>query len=137
MQLRQSSERNTKNREKQTLPSCSGRKLASVVRHEIATAKGVPDSEVGRSETYIVLHTRMDKSLQCPELVDDLNTYMTVHPESRATAVDDALMQTRGACSGGRFLGVGTGICKSQVRWSQMRRRRYGLKSQGKHHQAS
>ncbi|KAL5713890.1 hypothetical protein ACHQM5_015925 [Ranunculus cassubicifolius] len=126
-EFKESSERNTKNREKQTMPSCSGRRLASVVRHNIASARGVPDSEVGRSEAYIVLHTRKDKSLQSPEFVDELNTYMTVNHESRATAVDDALMQTCGADSRGRFLGVGTGVCKTQVRLAEPMRKKNAI----------
>ncbi|KAL5713947.1 hypothetical protein ACHQM5_015975 [Ranunculus cassubicifolius] len=109
------------------MPSCSGRRLASVVRHNIASARGVPDSEVGRLEAYIVLHTRKDKSLQSPECVDELNTYMTVNHESRATAVDDALMQTCGADSRGRFLGVGTGVCKTQVRLAEPMRKKNAI----------
>ncbi|KAL5712378.1 hypothetical protein ACHQM5_014562 [Ranunculus cassubicifolius] len=122
-EFKESSERNTKNREKQTMPSCSGRRLASVVRHNIASERGVPDSEVGRSEAYIVLHTRQDKSLQCSELVDALKTYMTVHPESRATAVDDALMQTTHADKRG-FRGMGTGISKTQIRMGEPMRKK-------------
>ncbi|KAF9613755.1 hypothetical protein IFM89_010485 [Coptis chinensis] len=88
-----SSLRNSANRKNQKNSSCLGRKSAAVAREEMAMAKGVPESSIGRVESYKFIHKRKSGVAQDPELVEKLDNYTTLHPESVETSVDDALTQ--------------------------------------------
>ncbi|KAF9608779.1 hypothetical protein IFM89_011400 [Coptis chinensis] len=64
-----SSLRNSANRKNQKNSSCLRRKSAAVAREEMAMAKGVPESSIGRVESYKFIHKRKSGVAQDPELV--------------------------------------------------------------------
>lgn len=67
--MQASSLRNSANRKNQKNSSCLGRKSAAVAREEMAMAKGVPESSIGRVESYKFIHKRKSGEPQDPELV--------------------------------------------------------------------
>ncbi|KAF9595567.1 hypothetical protein IFM89_000704 [Coptis chinensis] len=116
--LHASSLRNSANRKNQKNSSCLGRKSAAVAREEMAMAKGVPESSIGRVESYKFIHKRKSGVAQDPELVvrKKLDNYTTLHPSSRDIDMDDALTQVLGPDSRGRFRGLGEGVCKTTLK---------------------
>ncbi|KAF9619497.1 hypothetical protein IFM89_007245 [Coptis chinensis] len=111
-----SSLRNTENRKQQKNSSCLGRKSATVAKVEMAKEKGVPVSSITRLDQYMHNHKRKNGEHQDPELVEKLNDYTALHPESRETSVNDALTKVLGTDSRGRFRGLGEGVCKTSVK---------------------
>ncbi|KAF9619742.1 hypothetical protein IFM89_009084 [Coptis chinensis] len=63
----------------------------SVAKVEMAKEKGVPVSSITRLDQYMHNHKRKNGEHQDPELVEKLNDYTALHPESRETSVNDAL----------------------------------------------
>ncbi|KAF9590938.1 hypothetical protein IFM89_000483 [Coptis chinensis] len=88
--------RNTENRKQQKNSSCLGRKSAAVAKVEMAKEKGVPVSSITRLDQYMHNHKRKNGEHQDPELVEKLNDYTALHPESRETSVNDALTKEIG-----------------------------------------
>ncbi|KAF9625840.1 hypothetical protein IFM89_027439, partial [Coptis chinensis] len=56
----------------------------------MAKEKGVPVSSITRLDQYMHNHKRKNGEHQDPELVEKLNDYTALHPESRETSVNDA-----------------------------------------------
>ncbi|KAF9607367.1 hypothetical protein IFM89_033955 [Coptis chinensis] len=92
--LHASSLRNSANRKNQKNSSCLGRKSAAVAREEMAMAKGVPESSIGRVESYKFIHKRKSGVAQDPELV----------------------VSSWADSSRGRFRGLGEGVCKTTLK---------------------
>ncbi|KAF9605193.1 hypothetical protein IFM89_014306, partial [Coptis chinensis] len=111
-----SSVRNSANRKNQKNSSCLGRKSTAVAREEMAMAKGVPESSIGRVESYKFIYKRKSGEPQDPELVEKLDNYTTLQPESLETSVDNALTQVLGPDSRGHFRGLGEGVCKTMLK---------------------
>ncbi|KAF9619696.1 hypothetical protein IFM89_008373 [Coptis chinensis] len=111
-----SSLRNIENYKKQKNSSCLGRKSAAVAKVEMAKEKGVSVSSITRLDQYMHNHKRKNGEHQDPELVEKLNNYTALHPESRETSVNDALTKVLGPDSRGCFQGLGEGVCKTSVK---------------------
>ncbi|KAF9593538.1 hypothetical protein IFM89_024127 [Coptis chinensis] len=111
-----SSLRNTENRKQQNNSSCLGRKSVAVAKVEMAKEKGVHVSSITRLDQYMHNHKRKNGEHQDPELVEKLNDYTALHPESRETSVNDALTKVLGPDSRGCFRGMGEGVCKTSVK---------------------
>ncbi|KAF9620464.1 hypothetical protein IFM89_012641, partial [Coptis chinensis] len=82
----------------------------------MAMAKGIPESSIGRVESYKFIYKRKSGELQDQELVEKLDNYTTLHPKSLETSVDDALTQVLGPDSRGRFRGLREGVCKTTLK---------------------
>ncbi|KAF9619684.1 hypothetical protein IFM89_008361 [Coptis chinensis] len=108
--------RNTENRKQQKNSSCLGRKSAAVAKVEMAKEKGVPVSSITRLDQYMHNHKRKNGEHQDQELVEKLNDYTALHPESRETSVNDALTKVLGPDSSGCFRGLGERVCKTSVK---------------------
>ncbi|KAF9621061.1 hypothetical protein IFM89_016085 [Coptis chinensis] len=111
-----SSLRNTENHKQQKNSSCLGRKSAAVAKVEMAKEKWVPVSSITRLDQYMHNHKRKNGEHQDLELVEKLNDYTALHPESRETSVNDALTKVLGPDSRGHFRGLGEGVCKTTVK---------------------
>ncbi|KAK1283110.1 hypothetical protein QJS10_CPB21g01200 [Acorus calamus] len=108
------SDRNAVNRSKLKSPSTLGRKSMAVVRHEMAMERNATsEAEISRSEVYIRAHTKKDKTVQIPDVIEKLKEIQDSNPSSQQTSVDDALTQVLGNDSRGRMRGMGAGINKT------------------------
>ncbi|KAF6176062.1 hypothetical protein GIB67_000156, partial [Kingdonia uniflora] len=58
-----------------------------------ADERGVTDEEIGRVEVYIPAHTKKDKTIQCPDVIAELQNTMRKDPKSIQTGANDAIAQ--------------------------------------------
>ncbi|KAF6165965.1 hypothetical protein GIB67_012862, partial [Kingdonia uniflora] len=101
------SKRNKKNRAKLIAPCTLGRTSMPITRHKLAEERGVTDEEIGRVEVYIPAHTKKDKTIQCPDVIAELQNTMRNDPKSIRTGPNDAIAQRKG---GTRGMGAGMSI---------------------------
>ncbi|KAF5197252.1 hypothetical protein FRX31_013164, partial [Thalictrum thalictroides] len=74
------------------------------------------DFEVGRAEVYIRAHTKKDKTVQCPEIVEKIQEIENSTPKSNPLCVNDALTQVLGKDRNGHMRGMGAGISITMVK---------------------
>ncbi|KAF6170041.1 hypothetical protein GIB67_042846, partial [Kingdonia uniflora] len=104
------SKRNKENRAK-LIASCTlGRTSMLITRHKLAEERGVTDEEIGRVEVYIPAHTKKDKTIQCPDVIAELQNTKLKDPKSIQTGPNDVIAQKFGKERKGRTRGMGTGM---------------------------
>ncbi|KAF6171233.1 hypothetical protein GIB67_036901 [Kingdonia uniflora] len=64
------SKKNKKNRAKLILPCTLDRISMPITRHKLVEERGVTDEEIGRVEVYIPAHTKKDKTIQYPDVIE-------------------------------------------------------------------
>ncbi|KAF6162553.1 hypothetical protein GIB67_003099 [Kingdonia uniflora] len=62
-----------------------------VVCHNLAMERNVPDEDVGRADVFIKTHTKVDKTYQCPEIIEKLQENMNLYPDSNKIGHNDVL----------------------------------------------
>ncbi|KAF6166088.1 hypothetical protein GIB67_023798 [Kingdonia uniflora] len=63
------SKRNKENEVKLITPYTLGRTSMPIIHHKLAEERGTTDEEIGRVEVYIPVHTKKDKTIQCPDVI--------------------------------------------------------------------
>ncbi|KAF6156714.1 hypothetical protein GIB67_003861, partial [Kingdonia uniflora] len=58
-----------------------------------AEERGATDEEIGRVEVYISAHTKKDKTIQCPDVIVELQNTMWKDPKCIRTGANDAIAQ--------------------------------------------
>ncbi|KAF6152891.1 hypothetical protein GIB67_002976 [Kingdonia uniflora] len=91
------SKRNKENWAKLIVSCTLGRTSMPITRHKLAEERGVTDEEIGRAEVYIPAHTKKDKTIQCPDVIAELQNTMRKDPKSIRTGPNDAIAQGMGA----------------------------------------
>ncbi|KAF6153168.1 hypothetical protein GIB67_031122 [Kingdonia uniflora] len=109
------SKRNKENREKLIAPYTLGKTSMPITRHKLAEKRGVTDEEIGRVEVYIPAHTKKDKTIQCSDVIAELQNTMRKDPKSIRMGPNDAIAQKFGTKGKGRTRGMGAGMSISLV----------------------
>ncbi|KAF6158469.1 hypothetical protein GIB67_022066 [Kingdonia uniflora] len=104
------SKRNKENRAKLIAPCTLGRTSMPITRHKLAEERGVTDEEIGRVEVYIPAHTKKDKTIQCPDVIAEVQNTMRNGPKSIRTGPNDAIVQKFGKERKGGTRGMGAGM---------------------------
>ncbi|KAF6134960.1 hypothetical protein GIB67_037487, partial [Kingdonia uniflora] len=106
------SKRNKENRAKLIAPCTLGRTSMPITLHKLAEERGVTDEEIGRVEVYIPAHTKKDKTIQCPDVIAELQNTMRNDPKSIRIGPNDAIAQKFGKerKGGTRDMGAGMSI---------------------------
>ncbi|KAF6147172.1 hypothetical protein GIB67_017258 [Kingdonia uniflora] len=106
------SKRNKENRAKLIAPCTLGRTSMPIALHKLAEERGVTDEEIGRVEVYIPAHTKKDKTIQCPDVIAELQNTMRNDPKSIRRGPNDAIAQKFGKerKGGTRDMGAGMSI---------------------------
>ncbi|KAF6170837.1 hypothetical protein GIB67_015789 [Kingdonia uniflora] len=109
------SKKNKENRAK-LIASCTlGRTSMPITRHKLAEERGVTNEEIGRVEVYIPTHTKKDKTIQCPDVITELQNTMRKDPKSIRTGPNDAIAQIFGKERKDGTRGMGAGMSISLV----------------------
>ncbi|KAF6144601.1 hypothetical protein GIB67_006093, partial [Kingdonia uniflora] len=58
-----------------------------------AEERGILDEEISRVEVYIPAHTKKDKTIQCPDVIAELENTMRKDPKSIQMGPNDAITQ--------------------------------------------
>ncbi|KAF9591485.1 hypothetical protein IFM89_004539 [Coptis chinensis] len=98
------------------MPSCLGRTSVAIARNELALGKGIPESEITRTESYMLIHKPKEMTLRRQELMNSIKNHVAEHPESQNDLAGDVVAKVVGRDSRGRFLGLGTGVSKTVLR---------------------
>ncbi|KAF6139862.1 hypothetical protein GIB67_009709 [Kingdonia uniflora] len=109
------SKRNKENWAKLIAPCTLGRTSLPITRHKLAEERGVTDEEIGRVEVYIPAHTKKDKTIQCPDVIAELQNTMRKDRKSIRTGPNDAVAQKFGKERKGGTRGMGAGMSISLV----------------------
>ncbi|KAF9599591.1 hypothetical protein IFM89_001087 [Coptis chinensis] len=110
------SARNKLNREQQIMPSSLGRTSVAIARNELALEKGIPESEITRADSYMLIHKPKETVPQSQEVLNSIKNHISEHPESQYDLSGDAIATVVGPDKRGRFRGLGTGVCKIVLR---------------------
>ncbi|KAF6152630.1 hypothetical protein GIB67_008067, partial [Kingdonia uniflora] len=106
---------NKENRAKLIAPCTLGRTSMPIIRHKLAEERGVTDEEIDRVEVYIPTQTKKDKTIQCPDVIAELQNTMRKDPKSIRTGPNDAIAQKFGKERKGGTRGMGAGMSISLV----------------------
>ncbi|KAF9624636.1 hypothetical protein IFM89_012132 [Coptis chinensis] len=93
------SARNKLNREQQIMPSSLGRTSVAIARNELALEKGIPESEITRADSYMLIHKPKETIPQSQEVLNSIKNHISEHPESQydlsgdVVATGDSLMK--------------------------------------------
>ncbi|KAF9594977.1 hypothetical protein IFM89_035750 [Coptis chinensis] len=114
------SARNKLNHEQQIMPSSLGRTSVAIARNELALEKGIPESEITRADSYMLIHKPKETVPQSQEVLvtvlNSIKNHISEHPESQYDLSGDAIATVVGPDKRGRFRGLGTGVCKTVLR---------------------
>ncbi|KAF9608957.1 hypothetical protein IFM89_012125 [Coptis chinensis] len=110
------SARNKLNREQQIMPSSLGRTSVAIARNELALEKGIPESEITRADSYMLIHKPKETVPQSQEVLNSIKNHISEHPESQYDLSGDAIAMVVGPDKRGRFRGLDTGVCKTVLR---------------------
>ncbi|KAF6158216.1 hypothetical protein GIB67_015010 [Kingdonia uniflora] len=76
------------------------------------------DALVPRSDVYIKAHTKIDDTVQNPDLVEKIRQYERENPESKTTGINDYVAKkVRKDCKG-RMIGFAGGVCLTLIKKS-------------------
>ncbi|KAF9607658.1 hypothetical protein IFM89_037891 [Coptis chinensis] len=103
------SARNKLNREQQIMHSSLGRTLVAIARNELALEKDIPESEITRADSYMLIYKPKETVPQSQEVLN----HISEHPESQYDLSGDAIATVVGPDKRGHFRGLGTGVCKT------------------------
>ncbi|KAF6169951.1 hypothetical protein GIB67_034343 [Kingdonia uniflora] len=108
---------NSANRENLTAPVCVGRDSMVVVRHRLANEMILKsDAQVPRSDGFIKAHTKSDKIVQCPTLVEKIRKCERLNPESKMTSMTDFVAKSVDKDHKGHLIGLGAGVCPTLLK---------------------
>ncbi|KAF9625786.1 hypothetical protein IFM89_027118 [Coptis chinensis] len=110
------SERNKMNREQQIMPSSLGRTSIAIARNKLALEKGIPESEITRADSYMLIHKPKETVPQSQEVLNSIKNHISEHPELQYDLSEDAIATVVGPDKRGRYRGLGTGVCKTVLR---------------------
>ncbi|KAF6137224.1 hypothetical protein GIB67_030988 [Kingdonia uniflora] len=109
------SKRNKENRAK-LIASCTlGRTSMPITRHKLAEERGVIDEEIGRVEVHIPAYTKKDKTIQCPDVIAELQNTMQKNPKNIRMGPNDVISKKFGKERKGGTRGMGAIISISLV----------------------
>ncbi|KAF6177157.1 hypothetical protein GIB67_025494 [Kingdonia uniflora] len=113
--MKAQSKKNIENCNKVKAPCTTGRTSMTVVRHNLAVERNVPDEDIDRADVFIKAHTKADKTYQCPEIIEKLQENMNLYPYSNKIGHDDVLSKTLGKDKKGHMMAIGIDITPSFV----------------------
>ncbi|KAF6177146.1 hypothetical protein GIB67_025483 [Kingdonia uniflora] len=109
------SKRNKENQAKLIMSCTLGRTSMPITRHKLAEERGITDEEIGRVEVYIPAHTIKDKTIQCPDVIAELQNTMQKDPKNIQTGPNDVISQKFGKERKGGTRAMGAGMSISLV----------------------
>ncbi|KAF9613629.1 hypothetical protein IFM89_009455 [Coptis chinensis] len=98
------------------MPSSLGRTSVAIARNELALEKGIPESEITRADSYMLIHRPKETVPQSQEVLNSIKNHIFEHPESQCDLSGDSIATVVGSDKRGRFRGLGTGVCKTMLR---------------------
>ncbi|KAF6146268.1 hypothetical protein GIB67_011740 [Kingdonia uniflora] len=75
--------------------------------------RNFPDEDAGKTDVFIKAHTKIDKTYQCPKIIEKLQENMILYPDSNKMGYDDVLTKTLGKDKKGHMMAMGIDITPS------------------------
>ncbi|KAF9618073.1 hypothetical protein IFM89_000024 [Coptis chinensis] len=73
------------------MPSCLGRTSVAIAWTELALGKGIPESEITRTESYMLIHKPKEMTPRRQELMNSIKNHVAEHLESQNDLARDAV----------------------------------------------
>ncbi|KAF9625739.1 hypothetical protein IFM89_026667 [Coptis chinensis] len=96
------------------MPSSLGRTSVAIARNELALEKGIPESEITRADSNMLIHKPKETVPQNQEVLNSIKNHISRSTrESQYDLSGDTIATVVGPDKRGCFRGLGTGVCKT------------------------